>query len=546
MSKIYTSISIVSLAIVTLLTYIFIDEQAKYHIKHHIKRSITSISLNQSTDRMLPTIDNNRLLESAQKILNDIKSNQFNAYSCVEYLSSLEKQLDKLNVIEMNYEQLIKDAQKIIDTSWSIRTTLHSKLEKMPKECAEQMINNFRQFRFVEEYLGEISLKIPNMYPENLDFLKAPTPIMERFPDYDFKLAPKYLKYLKGVEFQTGDILLTRGPTFRSSMVARIGERLSQFSHLAFVYKDEETKKVYTYEAYIGEGGTDIYDIDFALRNDNSLMLWIRPKNAEYGKQAGEFIKNFKKDYEKQNMTKIPYDFALDFKDRSKLSCAELVQLAYDGGTKGELLIPQYINKVRDIPNFLQESNLPSGEIFEPGDMEIDSRFEIVGEFADLRITRDNRHKDVIHSELFRWMKDYDYKFIPNMESKIAKNIFPAARPHERSLWPLTRGLIKMAKGIDIPNFQKDIPGTILSLEAYTNSIGAVLLQEIRTRDEAFIKEHGVPMTYLELYQTINDFRESDFELYQQEQEKEKHKNISKGDKTLIIGTSKLHQLIHP
>lgn len=139
-------------------------------------------------------------------------------------------------------------------------------------------------------------------------------------------------------------------------------------------------------------------------------------------------------------------------------------------------------------------------------DMEIDPRFEIMGEFKDLRLTRDSRHKDVILSKIFEWMDSRGYQLHDSMKSKMAGGLIYDLR--RTFLWPLVKKIMKV-------DFSDEIPRKMLSTVQLLKEVAEPMLARLRAADDEFKAKTGWSMTYLELYQVMEDFREQDEALYQ-------------------------------
>lgn len=471
----------------------------------HISRNIASGPLNP------PKLDN--LLEASQAILADVEDHTFPMY-CVDYLKTLEQSLDDLDVRTLPVDQVIVDADAISKTSWEIRTKLHSRLPEFDKECALQVQASFRQFRFIEDYILELSRKVTDHAPAEIDFQNQPIPVLDvTVPFYELKMNGP-------VKFEPGDMFITRGVSFMSGMIARLGKRATQFSHIVMIYQDPETKKMKTIESYVGSG-VAFYDLDFALKNENARILWLRAKDRKLGKEASETIYKYVK-AKAEAKTPIKYDYELNFNDFSTMSCAEVSQAAFQMVDKN-FRIPFYPNQISATNSIIQRLKLIEGDTFEPGDMEIDPRFDIVGEFQDLRLTRDSRQKDAIMSAIFSWMENKKYVMKDNMKSKMAGGVIYSAR--RTFLWPLVKRMLKL------DDFSKEIPRNMLRTVTLVNELGEILLNDLREKDLAFEKQYGVPMSYTDFYRTLEEMREKDLELYKDKKTRKQ---------------SKFHKLIRP
>lgn len=444
-----------------------------------------------------PPISEAYFLEAIKQIQTDVASEAFNSKVCPSYLKTIEENTEKLDVRRIFSGIFKKEAPQVVDASWAIRKMLHSRLEEFKdnKDCIYQIQSSFQQFRFIEDFLMERLAEVQDMKPEGVDFQKEQTPMMANVPYYSLMTVnPK----TKVQDAKGGDIFISRGLSFLSAMIARLGVRPTQFSHIVFVHENDK-KELQTIESYVGSG-VAFYDFPYALRNENARILWLRSKDkvlaANASKELGEYVKK----------NRIHYDYELDFENHDTMSCAEVSRFAYKNVTDGKFVLPFYPNEIVGAQTFLDHIGMKGGETYEPGDMEIDPRFELMGEFRDLRLTRDSRQKDAILSEMYRWMDEEGYILYDSMKSKMAGGIIYSAR--HSFLWPLVRKTLKL------DDFSKEIPRKMLRTVTILNQIGTELLAHIREQDQLFQQKSGFPMSPKHLVKCLENFRQHDLELY--------------------------------
>lgn len=466
----------------------------------HQQRKVASIS-------SLPDFSN--LLEASQEILEVVASPSFDSQSCKSYLFEVERDIDELDLTTLPVEKLKKQASQISRISWEIRSTLHKRLNEFDQDCAYQLQATFRQFRFIEDYLMEIAKQVPHQSPSEINFQNQPVPLRSLGTEFYLNQTTEAGESL---QFEDGDVLITRGVSFLSSMIARLGTRATQFSHIVFVHKDEKTQDLKTIESYVGVG-VAFYDFDFALKNENARILWLRSKDRKLAKQAANKISTLVKSRIEAN-NPIKYDYQLNFNDDSTMSCAEVSQVAYEMASDGKFKIPYYPNNISGAGSLTNRLKISPGPTYEPGDLEIDPRFELMGEFRDLRLTRDSRQKDAIMSEVFRWMNDYNYELVDNLKSKMAGGVIYKAR--RSFLWPLVK------KSLKLDDFSKEIPSNMLSTVTLVNQIGEVLVAEMKTLDKAFELKHGIPMSARDMALALEKLRQEDFILYKNKKTRKK------------------------
>lgn len=449
-----------------------------------------------------PKLDD--LLRASEDILADVEDYQF-PQNCVPYLKQLEKQIDAMDVNAMP-TAAVQDAEKIAKNSWLIRSTLHARLEEVDKDCAIQMQANFRQFRFVEDYLLELSRKVTHATPAEIDFQNQPVPIRDNsVPYYQFRSnnSPK---------LEPGDLLITRGVSFLSGMIARLGTRSTQFSHVVMVAEDPKTKELKTIESYVGVG-VAFYDMDYALKNENARILWLRAKDKSLAKNAASMMaKLVQERIDAKNP--IKYDYELDFKDPKTMSCAEVSQVAFQMASGNQFKIPFYPNEIAGAKSIIERLKLVEGETYEPGDMEIDPRFELMGEFQDLRLTRESRQKDAIMTAIFDWMTRKNYELKDNVKSRLAGTLIYDVR--RTFMWPMVKKVLKL------DDFSKEVPRNMIRTVTIINQLGEKMLVELKARDVAFEKKSGVPMSYMDFYRELEEMRKSDLETFKKNKKKAK------------------------
>jgi hypothetical protein len=432
---------------------------------------------------------------ASETILKHVGSKNFPEH-CVSYLSQLEKKIDELDLKTYELNKVIDDSETIAQNSWGVRLKLHQRLPEFNEACAIQVQSNFRQLRFIEEYLLELNRKVTHLNPSEIDFQKQPIPIKNSRPYYVFNTGERNY-------FKSGDLFITRGVSFLSSMIARLGDRPGQFSHIVMAYKDPERKRLRTIESYVGVG-VDFYDLDFALKNENARLLWLRSKDGNLGVRAGNQIgTHVKKILDRSK--KIKYDYILDFDNPETMSCAEVSQVAFEKASGGRIKLPYYPSKIvsNDITKRLK---FAPGTTFSPSDMEIDPRFEIIGEFRDLRLTRDSRQKDAIMTSILKWIEKDNYVLKDSFNSAMAGGVIYDVR--RTFLWPLVQKFLKL------DDFSEEIPRNMLRTVALINEVGEILLKELKERDLDYEQKYGIPMTYMDFYRYLEELRARDLKVY--------------------------------
>src|SRR5690606_16262023 len=126
---------------------------------------------------------------------------------------------------------------------------------------------------------------------------------------------------------RSGDVILSRGKAYTSAAISNLGEFDTQFSHLSFVYQDEEGK-FWTIESHI-EVGAFVRDLEDHIDDKNARTVVFRYQDPELAHQAAKAA------FEKVKTAfytrgPINYDFGFDKQDSSELFCSEVVSHGFD------------------------------------------------------------------------------------------------------------------------------------------------------------------------------------------------------------------------
>ncbi|MGZ3805399.1 MAG: hypothetical protein ACXVB4_14380 [Pseudobdellovibrionaceae bacterium] len=440
------------------------------------------------------SVDSGVIREDLKSALATVQGASYNKETCAMVLQNLQQNLRSIDWNFYTNEDLKRNALDIMNLSWQLRLGIHQKLGGVDQECVLQARDIFHTLRDVEDYLGDFAYSSPNLVPSDFEFQKQAVPIYDRqaYPPYFVRAdldTPKF-------DFQAGDLMLARGISFTSAIITQISDNRSHFSHVVFVDKIAKNQTAGTIESYIGSG-VKHYEMNFALKNENVRLLVLRPKDAILGQRATVFAN-------KAAASHVPYDYAMDFKDYSALSCVELSIYAYDKASNGTLKLPLYPAQLTlNNTDFLNKMELKKGPLITPDDLETDPNFDLVLDWKDYRLVRDSRHKDAILSEMMRWMNDLHYNFHWTVKSIIAEDVVKPLR--YTPLWPLLRTL----PGDVVPNIDKEVPRETLGVMKVLDQVGNYLLQELRKQDNVYTLQHHRPMTNEQLRVALENIRRS-------------------------------------
>ncbi|MBC7396326.1 MAG: hypothetical protein H7333_02690 [Bdellovibrionales bacterium] len=443
------------------------------------------------------------LISWSEDVLTQIKGTGFIDTNCVPFLNDLGSKIDAIQPNSFEATRLKVDAEALTQNLWLSRLALHDHLKDASMDCAREIRNTFRRFRFIEDFLSEVKASPENLNPDRMsadDFQTQAVPTRESAPYYLLQTRDSHF------ELQAGDIMIARGVSFLSAMIARLGDIDSQFSHVILVVKNPQTQKLETIESYVGEG-VNFHEMNWALKNNNSRLLVLRPKNNVIAEKAASDMWQLVNSH--QDANKIHYDYALDFKDHETMSCAEVAQYAYSkaGADLGvPFSLPERPSTLTHGLNLLEHLGVTPGNTFTPGDLEYDSRFEIVAEWRDLRMTLDSRIRDAIMTKVLSWMDQDDSTLHPSMKSKLARG--PIWTLRRTFLWPLVKKILKK-------DFSKEVPRNMVGTLALITQLADGMLAELQTRDTAYALKTGYHFTYVQLYAELEKIKLEDKPIFE-------------------------------
>lgn len=453
--------------------------------------------------RYISSLENKHvdLITESKIIIDLVATRKINRETCQNELESVIADYQLINSEGLDLGSMKIDGQKILDLSFEARMELHSIINTFPVECRVKLKQLNLLMRASEDYVGTHFYHDEQVSAESIVFKNQPTPIYNELAYHPFHLG-KGIDPKKKFEFKNGDIMVTKGVSFVSSTISEIATPRSLFSHIVFIHVDKQTKEVATIESYVGKG-VDIYPIEEALKNENSRILVLRSKDLELASSAADYMFNKVLELKKKNKF-IPYDYVLDFKDNSKLSCEEVAFDSFKFASEGKFIIPEDMSTVlmNDV-DFLKRIGIRKGAMMVPADMETDSRFDIVLDWTDYRLVRDSWRKDASLGEMFKWINERNYKIHENLTSIAARAIWSTR--YIPGLWNMMASISGIPK-----NFTKDVPPITISTMGSLKTIGSILLPEVTRADQEYYKENGKWMTTESLRDSLEKFRESD------------------------------------
>lgn len=186
-----------------------------------------------------------------------------------------------------------------------------------------------------------------------------------------------------GVRLHSGDILVSRGGYPTSALIARGNDYPGNFSHVGLVHVDSATRAVSVIEAHI-ELGVAIATSESYLADKKLRLMVLRPRaslpqlvrDPMLPHRAATAIRD------RALAGHIPYDFAMDYRDPSRLFCSEVASSAYrDQGVT--LWMGMSTISGDGLRRWLGAFGVKHFETQEPSDLEYDPQLVVVAEWRD-------------------------------------------------------------------------------------------------------------------------------------------------------------------
>lgn len=186
-----------------------------------------------------------------------------------------------------------------------------------------------------------------------------------------------------GVTLHSGDILVSRGGYPTSALIARGNDYPGNFSHIALVHIDSATRAIAVIEAHI-ELGVAIATADRYLADKKLRVLVLRPRADLPALVADPLLphKAATAMLERARREHIPYDFAMDYTDPSRLFCSEVASQGYRAQGL-ELWSGLSTISEPGLRTWLASFGVEHFATQEPSDVEYDPQLTVVAEWHD-------------------------------------------------------------------------------------------------------------------------------------------------------------------
>src|SRR5262249_51800349 len=134
-----------------------------------------------------------------------------------------------------------------------------------------------------------------------------------------------------GVRLHSGDVLVSRGASPTSALIARGHDLPGNFSHIALLHVDAERGEARLIEAHI-ESGVVVSRLEDYLGDRKLRILVLRPRADLPEILADPLLPHHAatQALAEVRARHIPYDFAMDARDHRAQFCSELAAAAYE------------------------------------------------------------------------------------------------------------------------------------------------------------------------------------------------------------------------
>jgi hypothetical protein len=186
-----------------------------------------------------------------------------------------------------------------------------------------------------------------------------------------------------GVTVHSGDILVSRGGVPTSALIARGNDFPGNFSHVALVHVDENSHEPSVVEAHI-ERGVAVSSLPSYLKDVKLRVMVLRLRSDLPAMAADPMLPHRAAvaALAEARRRHIPYDFAMDFADHSRLFCSEVASAAYERFGVTLWMGLSHISSP-GLVAWLSGFGVRHFETQEPSDLEYDPQLIVVAEWRD-------------------------------------------------------------------------------------------------------------------------------------------------------------------
>lgn len=204
-----------------------------------------------------------------------------------------------------------------------------------------------------------------------------------------------------GLKVHSGDLLVSRGGAEVSALISRGNDFPGNFSHVALIYINKETREPFLIEAHI-ERGVAIATAEEYINDRKLRFMVLRPREDLPELKKNPMIPHLaaKKAFEEAKSRHIPYDFKMDFYDPEAMFCSEVGSYAYKQYGI-ELWQSESTISSSGVVSLLNTFGVENFVTQMPSDLEYDPQLSVVGEWRDTQaLFEDHLYNAVIDAML--------------------------------------------------------------------------------------------------------------------------------------------------
>lgn len=410
----------------------------------------------------------------------------FNARTCASFLEAIYANLWRAPASHFDLPEAKQHAGALVRSVFEAKLELRGALARMeaegpvPAECIAALRHTMRAALFMSEYLAEHFL--PAAREERVFAGGEPSLLLD--PAHGERL-----------ELRSGDVLLSRGTAFVSGAIARLGDVDGNFSHVALVYVDPNTRESFTVEAHI-EIGAVVAPLEKYLTDGKSRALVFRYPDALLAADAARIMRA-RVSRATARGRNIPYDFGMVMDGAgagAELFCSEVASLGYQIASGGRLRLPRYRTVLRMKNDaFLKAIGIGAEESFAPSDLEVETRFALIAEWRNLAKTLRSRMTDAVITHIYAMMDEQGYALRNPPGTAIKRDLVYAARR-----LPLFSALLE-------ERFPRNMPRSTLGMMLALDRTAETLLERLEAANAAQAARTGLAMTGAEMHAFLRD-----------------------------------------
>jgi len=205
---------------------------------------------------------------------------------------------------------------------------------------------------------------------------------------------------VEGVRVHSGDILLSRGGAPTSALIARGSDFANTFSHAALAHVDSETGVGTVIESLI-EVGSVLSTVEEYLESKKHRLVLLRVRPDHPALSADPLLPHRAASamLERLQARHVPYDFAMDWSESSKMFCSEVVYHAFRQENL-ELWSVRSAMSAPGLVRWLAAMGVREFRTIVPSDLEYDAQLRAVLEWRDVPALMDYRVDNAITDAL--------------------------------------------------------------------------------------------------------------------------------------------------